>query len=289
MSRILGGDRGWLEFSSHFKKTRAGGKSGAQSSRGIRTSLIAQRLRSRCAWHLGYTGPSGLVSIPHRRPLSRVRPCRRVRTACPLSPPARNAAPGFPNVRRSRVKRPGRGKGQAANRDIHGSQRAVQDELTDRGWEGIDVQEPGDAESTSHAPGEGVSDSRDLDADPALSAYLNDHLAGSAAGVRLAKRCREAHGGSDLGRYLGNLVGEIEEDRRVLERVMTQVGAQSNPVKQAGALGAEFLTRLKHLTPVLASGSTVARLEEIELLSLGIEGKRLLWGLLTSCLAPMIG
>lgn len=142
------------------------------------------------------------------------------------------------------------------------------------------MQEPGDAERTSPAPEEGGSDSRVVDADPALSAYLNDHLAGSAAGVQLAKRCREAHGGSDLGQYLGNLVGEIEEDRRVLERVMTRVGAQSNPVKQAGALGAEFLTRLKHLTPVLGSGSTVARLEEIELLSLGIEGKRLLWGLL---------
>ena len=118
------------------------------------------------------------------------------------------------------------------------------------------------------------------DADPALGAYLNDHLAGSAAGVQLARRCSEAHGDSGLGRYLAELVGEIEEDRRVLERVMTHVGAEPNLVKQAGALGAEFLTRLKHLTPLLGSGSNVARLEEIELLSLGIEGKRLLWGLL---------
>ena len=124
---------------------------------------------------------------------------------------------------------------------------------------GIDVQEHGDA---------------------ALSAYLNDHLAGSAAGLQLAKRCREVHGSSDLGRYLADLVGEIEEDRRVLARVMARVGARSSTVKQAGALGAEFLTRLKHLTPILGAGSAVARLEEIELLSLGIEGKRLLWELL---------
>lgn len=142
------------------------------------------------------------------------------------------------------------------------------------------MQEPKDANRTSPIPEEGGSDSRVLDTDQALSVYLNDHLAGSAAGVQLAKRCREAHGGSDLGQYLGDLVVEIEEDRRVLERVMTRVGAQPNPVKQAGALGAEVLARLKHLTTVLGSGSTVARLEEIELLSLGIEGKRLLWGLL---------
>lgn len=142
------------------------------------------------------------------------------------------------------------------------------------------MQESDDAERTRRTPEEQGSDSRVLNADPALSAYLNDHLAGSAAGVRLAKRCREAHGGSDLGRHLEDLVREIEDDRRVLERVMNRVGAQPNPAKHAGALGAELLTRLKHLTPVLGSGPTVARLEEIELLSLGIEGKRLLWGLL---------
>ncbi len=141
------------------------------------------------------------------------------------------------------------------------------------------MQEPrSDAERERTSPE--VGGSRGLDADPALSAYLNDHLAGSAAGVQLAKRCRQAHQGSDLGQYLGDLVEEIEEDRGVLERVMTQVGAQPSLVKQAGALGAEFLTRLKQITPLLGSGSNVARLEEIELLSLGIEGKRLLWGLL---------
>jgi hypothetical protein len=144
---------------------------------------------------------------------------------------------------------------------------------------GIGVREPGDAEGTDRVP-EGAPDSSALDANPALSAYLNDHLAGAAAGVQLAKRCMEAHEGTELGRYVGDLVGHIEEDRRVLERVMARVGARSNPVKQAGALGAELLTRLKHLTPVLGPGSSVARLEEIELLSLGIEGKRLLWCLL---------
>jgi hypothetical protein len=150
--------------------------------------------------------------------------------------------------------------------------------MTDGGE--IAVKEPTDGERTGRVPGEAGPDSHAPDADTALSVYLNDHLAGSAAGVRLARRCEEAHRGSDLGRYLETLVGEIEEDRRVLERVMSRVGARSNPVKQAGALGAEVLARLKNVTPVFGSGPTTARLEEIELLSLGIEGKRLLWGLL---------
>jgi hypothetical protein len=146
---------------------------------------------------------------------------------------------------------------------------------------GIDVRDSGKGiDPTRNAPEDRRAGSRDPDSDAKLSAYLNDHFAGSAAAVQLANRCREQHRNSDLGRYLGILVREIQQDRHVLAQVMTAVGARTNPVKQAGALGAELLTRLKSQVPVLGSGSTVARLEEIELLSLGVEGKQLLWRLL---------
>jgi len=119
---------------------------------------------------------------------------------------------------------------------------------------------------------------RDGPAPDGLAVYLNDHLAGSAAGLRLARRCLERERETDLGRKLGGLVDEIEQDRDVLERVMARVGATPNPVKQAAASGAVLLTLLRNRLPVLGSGSgAVSRLEEIELLSLGIEGKRLLW------------
>ncbi len=111
-----------------------------------------------------------------------------------------------------------------------------------------------------------------------LAVYLNDHLAGSAAGLRLARRCLERERGTELGLKLERLVDEIEEDRDVLERVMARVEASPNPVKQAAASGAVLLSLLRDRIPVLGSGSRdVSRLEEIELLSLGIEGKRLLW------------
>jgi hypothetical protein len=111
-----------------------------------------------------------------------------------------------------------------------------------------------------------------------LAVYLNDHLAGSAAGLRLAKRCLERERGTELGRQLEGLVDEIEQDRGVLERVMARVDAAPNPIKQAAASGAVLLSLLRDRIPVLGSGSgDVSRLEEIELLSLGIEGKRLLW------------
>ena len=114
--------------------------------------------------------------------------------------------------------------------------------------------------------------------DRGLDAYLNDHLAGSAAAIRLAERYRDREPGTELSSVLGELVVEIEEDRGVLEQIMERVGAASNPVKRVGALGAELLGSLRERVPMLGAGSAeVARLEGIELLTLGIEGKRLLW------------
>lgn len=111
-----------------------------------------------------------------------------------------------------------------------------------------------------------------------LAVYLNDHLAGSAAGLRLAKRCVERERETELGRQLEGLVEEIERDREILQDVMSRVDAAQNPVKQAAANGAMLLTLVRNRLPLLGAGSgEICRLEEIELLSLGIEGKRLLW------------
>jgi hypothetical protein len=124
----------------------------------------------------------------------------------------------------------------------------------------------------------GASDGEEPASDGGLAVYLNDHLAGSTAGLRLAKRCLGRERGTALGRQLDGLVEEIERDREVLQEVMARVGATANPVKQAAASGAVLLTLIRNRLPVLGSGSgDVSRLEEIELLTLGIEGKRLLW------------
>ena len=97
--------------------------------------------------------------------------------------------------------------------------------------------------------------------------YLNDHLAGAAAAVQHIDRMRAREPESELGHVLQALRGEI-----------AALGGSANPVKRAGALGAELLSSLRMQLPVLGAGSSeAARLEEIEVLSLGIEGKRLLW------------
>jgi hypothetical protein len=113
-----------------------------------------------------------------------------------------------------------------------------------------------------------------------LATYLTDHLAGAAAGLQLVRRLRDANAGTDLGRVLEDLATEIEEDRGTLQDVMQRVDAAPNLVKEAGARGAELFTRVKQLVPLLRAEGAEVRLEDLELLSLGIEGKRLLWATL---------
>ena len=87
---------------------------------------------------------------------------------------------------------------------------------------------------------------------------------------------------------MAELLEEIRADQAELERVMTAVGASASPVKHAGAIGAELLSSLRGKVPLLGSGAEVALLEELELLSMGVEGKRLLWKALEACALPAL-
>src|SRR4029450_3940459 len=108
-----------------------------------------------------------------------------------------------------------------------------------------------------------------------LLGYLNDHLAGAAAGIQLAERCRDRDPESELGQMLQVLLLEIRHDRDVLERVSRVRGGSPGTIKRATALGAERMSSLRMWLPMIGPGSQEsARLEEIEVLSLRIEGKR---------------
>ncbi len=109
-----------------------------------------------------------------------------------------------------------------------------------------------------------------------LSAYLNDHLAGSKAGIDLAESCRADNEGTPLGDVMARLVTEIEEDRATLEDLMSRLGVEHGRVKQAGAWVMEKLGRVRFAEHITGSEAT-SRLMQLEALSLGIEGKRLLW------------
>ena len=62
---------------------------------------------------------------------------------------------------------------------------------------------------------------------------------------------------------------------------MAAVGADANLAKNVAAIAGERMSLLRSALPFVGLGSAnVARLEDLELLSVGLEGKRLLWRLL---------
>ena len=109
-----------------------------------------------------------------------------------------------------------------------------------------------------------------------LDVYLNDHLAGSAAAVELVERIKANNEGTPLAAHMETLGLEIEKDRDTLGEVMERLGVRRSAPKQAAGKVLETLSRMR-LNEHITGSADVTRLLELETLSLGIEGKLLLW------------
>jgi hypothetical protein len=110
-----------------------------------------------------------------------------------------------------------------------------------------------------------------------LAIYLNDHLAGATAGVELARRLRASNEGDpQFGPALAEICAEVEEDRETLKAVMDRLEVGQSKLKPAAAVLGERLGRLK-LNGQLLGYSPLSRLDELELLQIGVVGKGRLW------------
>jgi hypothetical protein len=109
-----------------------------------------------------------------------------------------------------------------------------------------------------------------------LGVYLNDHLAGSAAGTELAEKLRDNNQGTELGNTMAALHRDIEQDRATLEELMARLEVERHPVKEAAGWLLERLSRLR-LNPAITGSADLTRLLETEALSLGIDGKLAMW------------
>jgi hypothetical protein len=109
-----------------------------------------------------------------------------------------------------------------------------------------------------------------------LGVYLNDHLAGSAAGTELSGKLRDNHQGTELGDAMDALHRDISQDKEALEELMRHLEVERHPVKEAAGWMLEKVSRLR-LNPALTGGAELTRLLETEALSLGIEGKLAMW------------
>ncbi len=104
-----------------------------------------------------------------------------------------------------------------------------------------------------------------------MCTYLQDHLAGAAFAVSLLEDLRD-NGDESVRSWAGALLPEIEADRGTLQRLAEVVGDGGSVVKESTAWLAQKASRVK-----LSPGDPLGTFEAIEMLCLGILGKRSLW------------
>jgi hypothetical protein len=108
-----------------------------------------------------------------------------------------------------------------------------------------------------------------------LATYLNDHLAGSVVAIELLARLKES-AARPLAEFAARLHDDIAADRDELLRLMGELGIEQSASRLVMAWLAEKATQVKLWLDDPASGR-LALLEALELVALGIDGKKALW------------
>ena len=111
--------------------------------------------------------------------------------------------------------------------------------------------------------------------DTFLSTYLNDHLGGSTAAIALLERFAVRYADSELEVFFRDLLREVQADQRTLRELCERFGPISRTRRAAGWLAAQ-VSRLK-LEALTGPRAAFALFEGLEMLGLGILGKRNLW------------
>ena len=95
------------------------------------------------------------------------------------------------------------------------------------------------------------------------------------AALELLEYLEKTQTGKAMGRFVPELRADIAADRRELEALMARLHIAASPSRAAARL-AERMTEIK-LRLDDPAGAALRLLEILEGLSVGIEGKRLLW------------
>ncbi len=112
-----------------------------------------------------------------------------------------------------------------------------------------------------------------------LERYLNDHLAGSKGAVILIQDLIDRHEDEDARNFFTDLKSKVEEDRLLLKNLLHDARLdQSSLLQAAGSLTARA-SRIKLMWEGMNPGE-LGIFEALEMLALGIQGKRILWVML---------
>jgi hypothetical protein len=109
-----------------------------------------------------------------------------------------------------------------------------------------------------------------------LGIYLRDQLALGVVWRELAKRAARSNEGTQAGTALAKAATEIAEDVETFRMIMRRLAVRQNPVKTGLAIVAERVGRLK-FNGRLTEYSPLSRFVELEVLTMGIDGKKQLW------------
>jgi hypothetical protein len=109
-----------------------------------------------------------------------------------------------------------------------------------------------------------------------LGIYLNDQLAFGIGWRELARRAQRNNGGTPLGDALEGVAQGIAEEIEMFERMMQRLGVPRSPLKGPLAIAGERIARLKP-NGRLTSYSPLSRFLELDVLTIGLEGKVQLW------------
>lgn len=111
---------------------------------------------------------------------------------------------------------------------------------------------------------------------PPLLTYLTDHAAGAEAACSLLGRLADRYENEPLGPFFLEILTEVRADRQTLVTLIEQLGGTPSAIKNVSGKVAEWLSRpklpLDEQTP-----EALGLFEGLEILALGILGKRSLW------------
>jgi hypothetical protein len=109
-----------------------------------------------------------------------------------------------------------------------------------------------------------------------LATYIKDHFAGSEGALAILDHIERAHGAGAAGDMARTLRPQLESERVVLTRILAALGEEVSLTRRVfGWLSEKGLElKLKADDP---SDGALHLLEEVEMLALGVHGKRGLW------------
>lgn len=112
-----------------------------------------------------------------------------------------------------------------------------------------------------------------------IETYLQDHHAGSAAGVDAFRRVAQGHGDHEVRAKVTRMSYDIAEDQRSLEKIMSAFDVKPSQLKDIPARVAEKVARFKP-NERLVQRSPLSDIEELEALTAAVHAKSLGWRML---------